>query len=79
MPRSALAVRTLLVLVGIAVPTVRAADVANPITNIDRTVKLYIGGKQSRPDSGYSIPVHGRNGELLGEAPLGNRKTFGTP
>ena len=51
-----------------------AADVANPITNIDRTVKLYIGGKQSRPDSGYSIPVHGRNGELLGEAPLGNRK-----
>jgi aldehyde dehydrogenase (NAD+) len=51
-----------------------APDVANPITNIDRTVKLYIGGKQARPDSGYSIPVHGRNGELLGEAPLGNRK-----
>src|SRR5246127_613795 len=49
-------------------------DVANPITNIDRTVKLYIGGKQVRPDSGYSIPIHGRNGELLGEAPLGNRK-----
>jgi aldehyde dehydrogenase (NAD+) len=51
-----------------------APDVANLITNIDRTVKLYIGGKQARPDSGYSIPVHGRNGELLGEAPLGNRK-----
>ena len=49
-------------------------DVANPITNIDRTVKLYIAGKQARPDSGYSIPVHGRGGELLGEAPLGNRK-----
>jgi aldehyde dehydrogenase (NAD+) len=41
---------------------------------IDRTVKLYIGGKQARPDSGYSFEVHGRNGELLGEAPLGNRK-----
>ncbi len=41
---------------------------------IDRTVKMYIGGKQSRPDSGYSYPIYGRNGELLGEAPLGNRK-----
>jgi aldehyde dehydrogenase (NAD+) len=50
------------------------SDVANPITNIDRTVKLYIGGKQARPDSGYSVPVYGWKGELLGEAPLGNRK-----
>ena len=41
---------------------------------IDRTVKLYIGGKQARPDSGYSIEVRGANGQLLGEAPLGNRK-----
>ena len=41
---------------------------------IDRTVKQYIGGKQSRPDSGYSFPVYGTKGELLGEAPLGNRK-----
>jgi aldehyde dehydrogenase (NAD+) len=49
-------------------------DVANPITNIDRTVKLYIGGKQARPDSGYSVPVYGLQGQLLGEAPLGNRK-----
>jgi len=49
-------------------------DVANPITNIDRTVKLYIGGRQARPDSGYSVPVYGLKSELLGEAPLGNRK-----
>jgi aldehyde dehydrogenase (NAD+) len=42
--------------------------------SIDRTVKQYIGGKQARPDSGYSYPIYGRNGELLGEAPLGNRK-----
>jgi aldehyde dehydrogenase (NAD+) len=41
---------------------------------IDRTVKQYIGGKQARPDSGYSFPVHGHDGKLLGEAPLGNRK-----
>jgi aldehyde dehydrogenase (NAD+) len=41
---------------------------------IDRTVKLYIGGKQARPDSGYSMEVSGINGKPLGEAPLGNRK-----
>jgi aldehyde dehydrogenase (NAD+) len=41
---------------------------------IDRTVKLYIGGKQARPDSGYSIEVRSADGVLLGEAPLGNRK-----
>jgi aldehyde dehydrogenase (NAD+) len=46
--------------------------------SIDRTVKQYIGGKQARPDSGYSFPVHGAFGpyaaKLVGEAPLGNRK-----
>jgi len=47
-------------------------EVANP--GIDRTVKLYIGGKQVRPDSGYSIEIRGKKGELLGESPLGNRK-----
>jgi aldehyde dehydrogenase (NAD+) len=41
---------------------------------IDRTVKLYIGGKQARPDSGYSTEVRGADGRLLGESPLGNRK-----
>jgi aldehyde dehydrogenase (NAD+) len=41
---------------------------------IDRTVKLYIGGKQARPDSGYSMEVRAGDGRLLGEAPLGNRK-----
>jgi aldehyde dehydrogenase (NAD+) len=42
--------------------------------SIDRTVKLYIGGKQARPDSGYSMEIRGATGKLLGEAPLGNRK-----
>ncbi len=46
---------------------------ANAI-GIDRTIKNYIGGKQARPDSGYSYPVYGRDGSLVGEAPLGNRK-----
>jgi aldehyde dehydrogenase (NAD+) len=47
-------------------------DAARP--SIDRTVKLFIGGKQVRPDSGYSTEVRGADGRLLGEAPLGNRK-----
>jgi aldehyde dehydrogenase (NAD+) len=51
-----------------------APEVANPASGIDRTVKLYIGGKQARPDSGYSLAVYGRKKELLGEVPLGNRK-----
>jgi aldehyde dehydrogenase (NAD+) len=45
-----------------------------PSNSIDATVKLYIGGKQARPDSGYSFEVRGTAGSVLGEAPLGNRK-----
>ncbi|HEX8230255.1 MAG TPA: aldehyde dehydrogenase family protein [Chloroflexia bacterium] len=41
---------------------------------IDRTPKLYIGGKQARPDSGYSTAVYGPDGELIGEVGQGNRK-----
>jgi aldehyde dehydrogenase (NAD+) len=41
---------------------------------IDRTAKLYIGGKQARPDSGYSISIHDATGALAAEAPQGNRK-----
>ncbi len=37
-------------------------------------MKLYIGGKQARPDSGYSMRLRGRDGQSLGEVPLGNRK-----
>jgi aldehyde dehydrogenase (NAD+) len=46
----------------------------NSAPPIDRTVKLFIAGKQARPDSGYTIPVHAPDGRLLGEAPAGNRK-----
>src|SRR5260370_11280786 len=35
---------------------------------IDRTVKLYIGGKQARPRTCYSIAVTSPDGRLLGEA-----------
>jgi aldehyde dehydrogenase (NAD+) len=43
-------------------------------TEIDRTPKMYVGGKQARPDGGYSYPVLGPGGERIGEAGLGNRK-----
>ncbi len=41
---------------------------------VDRTAKMYIGGKQARPDGGYSLAVAGADGESLGEVGLGNRK-----
>src|SRR5258708_11753266 len=41
---------------------------------IDRTVKLYIGGKQTRPDSGYSVEVRSANGGPLGASPPRNPK-----
>ncbi|WP_128596812.1 aldehyde dehydrogenase family protein, partial [Paraburkholderia kirstenboschensis] len=41
---------------------------------IDRTAKLFIGGKQVRPDSGYSLPVHAPDGTPVGEVGEGNRK-----
>ncbi|MGC1505917.1 MAG: aldehyde dehydrogenase family protein [Sulfitobacter sp.] len=45
-----------------------------PANGVDRTAKLYIGGKQARPDGGYSAPVYGKTGKLLGHASIANRK-----
>lgn len=55
----------------------KAGKSANPLddeTGIDQTAKMYVGGKQARPDSGYSRPVHGPTGALVGEVGDGNRK-----
>lgn len=41
---------------------------------VDRTAKLYIGGKQARPDGGYARNVHDAQGLLIGQAPIANRK-----
>jgi aldehyde dehydrogenase (NAD+) len=61
-----------------------AKPVASPIPDaderdtagqsLDRTVKLYIGGKQTRPDSGYSYPALDAKGKTITEVGLGNRK-----
>jgi len=41
---------------------------------IDRTPKLFIGGKQARPDQGYTRRILSPSGVMVGESPEGNRK-----
>lgn len=41
---------------------------------VDRTRKLWIGGKQARPDGGYSLLVRDGDGRPFAEVPRGNRK-----
>ncbi|HER27531.1 MAG TPA: aldehyde dehydrogenase family protein [Rhodospirillales bacterium] len=41
---------------------------------LDRTSKNYVGGKQARPDSGYSRIIYGADGAHLAEVGEGNRK-----
>jgi aldehyde dehydrogenase (NAD+) len=62
-------------------PFRRSADSSNPgssalpaVPSIDRSPKLYIGGKQVRPDSGYSLPVLDAEGRTIGQVGHGNRK-----
>ena len=59
----------------LAMPIVakRADPLAVP-NGIDQTAKMYIGGKQARPDSGYSRVVLGADGAPIGEVGEGNRK-----
>jgi aldehyde dehydrogenase (NAD+) len=41
---------------------------------LDRTAKLFIGGKQARPDGNYSRVIVSPTGKLVGEVGEGNRK-----
>ncbi|MGQ0539885.1 MAG: aldehyde dehydrogenase family protein [Gemmatimonadaceae bacterium] len=41
---------------------------------IDRSPKLFIGGKQTRPDGGYSRTIRDPAGQTVGEVGEGNRK-----
>ena len=56
------------------VPPGPGALAEDGVAGIDRTAKLYLGGKQARPDGGYSYPVLSADGSHLGEAALANRK-----
>ncbi len=44
------------------------------VLDIDRTAKLYLGGKQARPDGGYSKPIHDARRRLVGHMPIASRK-----
>jgi len=57
-----------------AKPATATAGSSRDLPAIDRTAKLYIGGKQVRPDGGYSLAVYGPAGDLLGQVGSGNRK-----
>ncbi len=52
---------------------VKASDAGSPFA-IDRTAKMYIGGKQARPDGAYSRAITGANGAFLADVGEGSRK-----
>ena len=52
----------------------KAAAAPRGVPGVDRTAKLYIGGRQMRADGGYSLPVTGADGAPLGSVGEGNRK-----
>jgi aldehyde dehydrogenase (NAD+) len=49
-------------------------DSLNGLPAIDRTPKMFINGKQVRPDSGYSREIYGSDGTVIGQVGEGNRK-----
>lgn len=51
----------------------QSSDLGN-VFGIDRTAKLYIGGKQARPDGAYSRAINGADGGFIGDVGEGNRK-----
>ena len=68
-----------------APPREKVGAVSNPSPNqststafetppIDRSPKLFIGGKQTRPDGGYSRVIRDTAGQAIGEVGEGNRK-----
>ncbi|NHZ36879.1 aldehyde dehydrogenase family protein [Massilia sp. CCM 8692] len=62
-----------------ALPVVEAKGKARPAEApgpfaIDRTAKMYIGGKQARPDGAYTRAITGANGVFVGDVGEGGRK-----
>nr|WP_305822490.1 aldehyde dehydrogenase family protein [Massilia brevitalea] len=60
-------------------PVVAAKAAAKPASGdspfaVDRTAKLYIGGKQARPDGAYSRAINGADGSFLADIGEGSRK-----
>jgi len=58
---------------GAPTPSPEGATPGGP-AGVDRTAKLYVGGKQARPDADASLSVRGVGGVVVGEVGRGNRK-----
>jgi len=57
-----------------AMPTTERANGSDLRPRVDRTPKMYIGGKQVRPDGAYTLSVLSAKGKLVGQVGDGNRK-----
>ncbi|HUH98963.1 MAG TPA: aldehyde dehydrogenase family protein [Anaerolineales bacterium] len=54
-------------------PSTERAD-GRELPRVDRTPKMYIGGRQVRPDGAYTMAVLGPDGKVIGQVGDGNRK-----
>ena len=54
--------------------TIANAGLSLAVPAIDRTAKMFINGKQARPDGGLSINIYSPDKKLIGEVGAGNRK-----
>lgn len=55
-------------------PKLPVAASGYEVRAVDRTAKLFIGGKQARPDGNYSREILSPKGKVIGEVGEGNRK-----
>lgn len=58
----------------IAAPALKVSGGEFAMPSLDRTAKLFVGGKQARPDGNYNRPVVSPKGKVIGEVGEGNRK-----
>jgi aldehyde dehydrogenase (NAD+) len=59
---------------GSLAPSRNGGAASGAAAGIDRTAKMFIGGRQARPDGGYSVVVRDPRGRPIGEVGAGNRK-----
>jgi aldehyde dehydrogenase (NAD+) len=55
-------------------PKAQEAAAGFDLPSLDRTAKLFVGGKQARPDGNYSRAILSPKGQKIGEVGEGNRK-----
>jgi len=53
---------------------VKASNNGHRLPPVDRTPKMYVGGKQVRPDGNYTTTITNAKGKILGQVGDGNRK-----